>query len=161
MMVRPALLKHYPIFSLLNAKQLKTLSKVAKEETYGAGEIIFKEGQPAEALSILLKGAIDLFFTVEVEYHPELTKELHFGTIIPGEVFGVSALIEPYILTSSGRTTRACQVIHVDALKLHEILLEDQDLAYGVIQEIAKIALERLNRTRVQLAAANLPTLVS
>lgn len=156
-MVRPEILLRYPILNLLQADQMEAIAMAAQEESFSAGTLVFKELQPADSLYILLKGSIELYFTVEVEYHPELSKELHFSLIEPGEVFGISAIIEPHILTSSARTISDSQVIKIDATPLRELMNQDQDLAYAIIQEIANLALQRLNQTRLQLAAAYAP----
>ena len=100
-MITPELLYQYQFFRFLNKSQLKSVARIAKEENFDGGQTIFHEGKRAEWLYILAKGSVDLFFIVEVPSRPELNKELLFGTISPGEIFGISALIEPHMLTSS------------------------------------------------------------
>jgi CRP-like cAMP-binding protein len=153
-MVTPELLHLYPFFGFLSPAQLKTLAKIAREEAFESGSIIFRENEHADWLYILVKGSVDLFFTIEVEYHPELHKELLFGVINPGELFGISALIEPYILTSSARAAKPSQIIEIEASGLLALCNEDEELAYGLIRQVAKTSIERLNATRLQLATA-------
>ncbi len=153
-MITPELLQHYPFFGFLTPVQLKAIARIAKEESLESGRIIFREHEHADWLCILVKGNIDLFFTIEVEYHPELRKELLFGTINPGELFGISALIEPHILTSSARTSKPSQVIKIEAPRLLALCNKDEQLAYGLVSQVAKTSMERLNATRLQLATA-------
>jgi CRP-like cAMP-binding protein len=153
-MITPDLLRHYTFFEFLKSNQLKAVAKIAREESFESGDIIFRENDHADWLYILVKGSVDLFFTIEVEYHPELRKELLFGTINPGELFGISALIEPHILTSSARTSKPCQVIEIEAASLLELCNKDERLAYGLVRQVAKSCMERINATRLQLAAA-------
>lgn len=152
-MISPQLLSRYPFFSFLKPVQLKEIAKLSIEEDYERGAILFREKEPADALYILTKGSIELFFTSEVEYHPELRKELKFRVIYPGEIFGISALIEPYLLTSSARATEPSRVIKIEAAPLIERCMSDEKLAYALIHQLAKTAIDRLNATRLQLAA--------
>lgn len=153
-MVAPELFHHYPFFSFLKPAQLKMIAGISKEETYPSGTVIFREKEPAEWLYILVKGSVDLYFTVEVEYHPEQRKELLFGVINPVEFFGISALIEPHLLTASARSAKDCHVIKINAASLLELCNQDDQLAYGLMKQIAKATIERLNATRLQLAIA-------
>jgi CRP-like cAMP-binding protein len=153
-MTTPEVLHHFPFFGFLSPAQLKAVATFAEEETFETGQVIFHEGDHADWLYILVKGSIDLFFTIEVKYRPELTKELIFGVINPGEMFGISALLEPNILTSSARTSRPCQVIKIKAAGLLALCESDEKWAYGLIRQVAKSSMERLNATRLQLAAA-------
>jgi CRP/FNR family transcriptional regulator len=156
-MVTPELLSRYPFFSFLKPTQLKKITKIAQEVSYTRSEIIFVEKDPADAFYILLKGSVELFFKVEVEYHPELSKELKFRVIYPGESFGISAFIEPHVLSSSARALEPSRVIKIDAAPMLEMCQQDEDLAYALIYQVAKAAMDRLNATRLQLSAAWTP----
>jgi CRP-like cAMP-binding protein len=154
-MIPPAVLRHFSFFSFLSPAQLRAVAALAKEETLDSGVTIFSEGQHADYLYILVKGSVELFFTAEVKYRPEMTKELHFGVIEPGKLFGISALVEPFILTSSARATRPSTVIKIEAAGLLALCQAEEKLAYGLIRQIAASSMERLNATRLQLAAAH------
>ncbi|MEW5871645.1 MAG: cyclic nucleotide-binding domain-containing protein [Chloroflexota bacterium] len=153
-MVTPELLSRYPFFGFLKPTQLNKIAKIAKEETYDRGALLFREKETAETFYILLQGSIELYFTMEVEYHPELRKELKFRVIYPGESFGISAFIEPHVLTSSARATEPSRVIKIDAAPMLEMCEKDEKLAYALTHQVAKAAMDRLNATRLQLAAA-------
>lgn len=153
-MVTPQLLYQYPFFEFLNKTQLKAVSKIAKEAIFESGEVIFREGARANWLYILAKGSIDLYFTVEIPSRPELNKELLFGSITPGAIFGISAMVEPYLLTSSARASRTSQVIMIEAAGLLALCNKDEKLAYEFIRQVAMATMERINATRLQLATA-------
>lgn len=157
-MITPELLSRYPFFNFLKPAQLRKIAGIAIEETYNRGDILFREKDKAEAFFILQKGSVELFFTVEVEYHPELRKELKFRVIYPGESFGISAFIEPYVLTASARATESSQVIKLASAPVLEMFQQDDTLAYALTNQIARVAIDRLNATRLQLAAAWTPS---
>jgi CRP-like cAMP-binding protein len=153
-MVSPELLRRYPFFSLLNDSQLKAIAMIAEEESIPSGATILEEGEPAEYFYLLLEGSVDLFYTIKADYHPEQRREVPVGVINPGEPFGISALIEPHVLTSTTRSAADCKVINVEALALRRLLENDPGMSCILIRQVAKSAIERLNATRVQLAAA-------
>jgi CRP/FNR family transcriptional regulator, cyclic AMP receptor protein len=153
-MVNPEIFPHYAFFENLSSKQLKAITKFAREVLFESGSMVFNEGENADGLYILLKGSIDLFFTVDVASRPEVRKELHFGVIHPGELFGISALVEPFTLTSSARATKPSVVIKFDGKELLDLCHKDDKLAYTLIQQVARTSMERLNAARLQLATA-------
>ena len=153
-MISTDLLKHYAFFSVFSQEQLEAIAQIAEDETYPPGSLLFLEKQPAEALYMLLKGSIELFYTVEVEYRPELRKELVFTVIKPGELLGISTLIEPHVFTSSARVISPSRVIRINAVKLLEWCEKDYQLSYALVNQVAQAAIERLCATRKQLATA-------
>jgi len=153
-MISPELLRRFPFFGNLENSQLVAISIIAEEETFNNGDTIFQERSPAESLFLLEEGSIDLYFTVVDNFHPELRQEFSIGEINPGEPFGISALIEPYVLTATARVSSPSRVIRINAAALRATMDTDQSLAYTLMQKIAKAAIDRLNDTRIQLAAA-------
>jgi CRP/FNR family cyclic AMP-dependent transcriptional regulator len=153
-MISPELLRRYPFFGTLSDEQLRQIAMIADEESHQAGTILLKEKAPANDLYLLINGSVDLIFTVDEEYHPDRHKEFTVGEINPGEIFGISALIEPHHYTSTARAAGKVQVIHIDGSTLRQRCADDPRLACHLYSQVAKLALERLNATRVQLAAA-------
>jgi CRP/FNR family transcriptional regulator, transcriptional activator FtrB len=152
-MVLPGLIERYPLFSFLEPEKLKSIAEISKEESFECGVIIFHEKQRADWLYILMEGGVELFYTVEVEYCPEQRKELVCGEVCPGEVFAISALNEPHILTLTARTSKPSRMIKIDAIRLQALCEKDDQLAYGFMKQVAKATIKRLNATRMQLAS--------
>jgi CRP/FNR family transcriptional regulator, cyclic AMP receptor protein len=153
-MISPELLRRFPFFGNLENSQLIAISIISEEETFKSGEEIFREGSPAESLFLLEDGGIDLYFTVIDSFHPELRKEFSVGEINPGEPFGISALIEPFVLTATARVSSPSKVIRIDGAALRVAMDTDPALSCAMMKKMAKAAIDRLNATRIQLAAA-------
>jgi CRP-like cAMP-binding protein len=153
-MISPELLRRYPFFGFLNDQQLKAVAMIAEEVAVGQGAIVVREGDKATALYFLMSGGLDLFYTVHEEFKPETAKEFFIEEINPGEIFGISALIEPHVLSASARSSADTNLIRIDEEGLLALFELDQGLAYAFMRQIAKTAMERLYATRVQLAAA-------
>jgi CRP-like cAMP-binding protein len=153
-MISPETLRRYPFFGVFDDRQLIDIAMITEEQAFQAGESILEEAELAETFFLLVNGSVELYFAVKVEFGSGNLKELPIGDINPGEPFGISALIEPFIYRNSARASKNSQVIKIDAVALRNFCDQNQPLAYKLMQQIAKAALERLNATRVLLAAA-------
>lgn len=153
-MISPELLRRYPFFGLLTDDQLREVAIIATEETIDRGTVIFWEGEPAETLYFLLEGCIDLYYTVGEQKHRSPEKGIPVGEINPGEPFGISALIEPHMLTSTAFVSASSRVVKIDSAALRAQLKKDRKLDYLFTLQAAKAAISRLTATRIQLAAA-------
>jgi CRP-like cAMP-binding protein len=126
---------------------------IAEEELIEAETALFREGQPADALYFLEDGRVDLYYTTNEPTRSELLQGIPVGEINPGEPFSISALIEPYLLSSTAYISRPSRVIKIDAKALRSLFTKDRRLAYLLTYQAAKATVERLHMTRVQLAA--------
>jgi CRP-like cAMP-binding protein len=84
-------------------------------------------------------------------YQPDYRKEYFIGVVNPGEIFGISALIEPHVHTATLRADKPGFVIKIDAIALRNLCEEDAELAVGLMKAVAKTAMNRLEMTRTQL----------
>jgi CRP/FNR family transcriptional regulator, cyclic AMP receptor protein len=150
-MISPELLRRYPYFGQLNDEQLKAIAMISEERTFPKDVLLVKENTPANKLMVLLEGDIDLVYSGGGE--GAISNAL-VGSIAPGEVLGVSALIEPYRYTASSRATVPVKVIEIDGLALRELMGKDTNLGYTLMRNTAIAVLERLRYTQVELAAA-------
>jgi CRP-like cAMP-binding protein len=158
-MISPELLRRYPFFGHLDDSQLKSIAMISELESFDQGQIIIHEGKPAGALYLLVDGSIDIFYAIDKQYQPDLNKpDLHrefpVGEVNPGEPFGISALSEPPVYTATSRAVTSCRVIKIEAGPLQSLFEADCHLAYVLMRQMFKAAIERLHATRIQLAAA-------
>jgi CRP-like cAMP-binding protein len=153
-MISPELLRRYPFFAFLDEAQLRAVAMLSEEIEVENGALVFDSGKPAEALCLLTEGSLDLYYVVADREDPELKKEFFLSELSAGDVFGISALIEPHVYTASVRASAASRVLKVDGIGLRALCEVDAKMAAGLMKAIAKAAMERLNDTRVQLAAA-------
>ena len=153
-MISPEILRRYSFFRQLSDEQMKGLAMISNEVQYGDKETILEEGDPANVLYFLLEGSVDLFYVVEQNFHSDRRKEVLVGEINPGEPFGISTLIEPFEFTSTARSSGDSRVIRIEIEGLRKLLDEDSAFEILMLRRIGKAALERLNATRIQLAAA-------
>lgn len=150
-MVSPELLRRYKFFGLLEDAQLKVAAMLAEEVTCPPGTVLFQQDTATPAVYVLLEGDVDLFCRLGEARQPQ---EVLVGEINAGEVFGLSALIEPYQGVASARAVAASRLLKFEAPRLRAACAADNRLANGLLAAVAKTALERLYSTRIQLAAA-------
>lgn len=149
-MISPELLRRYPFFGGLSEVELKELAMISEEIRAPAHTILLEEGHSADAFYLLLEGTVDLLF------HSPLGPEtqIHIGEVNPGEPFALSALIPPHILKHTARTATPVHAIKIAAVPLRELCQKHVRLCCALMTRVAEAAMERLEFTRVQLAAA-------
>jgi CRP-like cAMP-binding protein len=153
-MVSPELLRRYPFFGPFEKEGLSAIAMLTEEVACTTGETLFKAGQLAEAFYFMIEGCVDLHYIVVDEINPELHKDFFISEINPGEPFGISALVEPYIYTGTVQATCDGHVLKIDATGLRALAQVDCKIAAILMSQVAKAAMSRLHDTRVQLAAA-------
>ena len=150
-MISIELLRRYPFFAMLTDEQLKAIAMIAEEKTYPKEALLLKENTPANRLFLLLEGDVDLIYSGGGE--GAISNAL-VGSIAPGEMLGVSSLIEPYIYISSARATVPVKVVDIDGMAVRALMQLDKALGYSLMSNVASAVLERLKYTQVELAAA-------
>ena len=151
-MISSELLRFYPFFGILNDQQQKTVAMLSEEISLADGAELFKKGENANFLYLLLDGTIDLYDITTSENDPTYYKEYLVNEIHPGEILALAALIEPYILSLSAKASSPSRLIKIDAIELRKICETDLQFAYILTQQAAKLALKRLEITRSLLA---------
>jgi CRP-like cAMP-binding protein len=153
-MISPELLRRFPFFGFMGEAQLKAVAMIAEELTYEKDELIVGAGKPAVDLFFLMDGSVAYYAVVTSEHDPYYRKEYFITNINPGEIFGISSLIEPYLYTANLKADKVSRVIKINATSLRALCEVDAKLHCSMLGAVAKAAMERLEYTRVQLVAA-------
>jgi CRP-like cAMP-binding protein len=153
-MISSELLRRFPFFNFMTDTQLKAVAMIAEEKDYEIGNSIVEANAPANSLFFLIEGSAAYYYIVTTEHDPYYKQEYYISDFNPGEILGISALIDPYIYTAAVRVEKPCKLIKIDALALRALCEVDTKLSCGLMYAIAKAAMERLQHTRVQLIAA-------
>jgi CRP/FNR family cyclic AMP-dependent transcriptional regulator len=135
-----------PVFAGLDASHAAQLAGCARTAGWEQGEMLFREGDPADLFYVVRRGrvALELF----VPSRGALTIE----TIEAGEVVGWSWLFPPYRLHFDGRAVEAVRAIAVDGACLRGKCNADPGLGYDLMRRFSQVMLERLQSTRLRLA---------
>lgn len=135
-----------PVFAELDAEYAAQLAGCAQTTGWEPGEMLFREGDAADAFYILRRGrvALELF----IPNRGALTVE----TIESGEVVGWSWLFPPFRWHFDGRAVEPVRAIEVDGACLRAKCDDDPGLGYDLMRRFSRIMLERLQATRLRLA---------
>lgn len=146
-MVGTEILERFPFFAGLSQAELKSLSIIANEAWFRRGDVIFREGNPAHTLYLLLDGWVDIMMDTDAQgTHRELVT-----TRTAGDILGWSAVVEPFVYTGSAICASPAKAIEfrgADLLALFEI---DARLCCIITQRICQVIADRLRATRLQM----------
>jgi len=145
-MISPEFLRRYPYFAGISEESLKQLAMIAEEKTVPADTVMFREGDPATHLSIIVRGEVNIQYVLG---DGELRT---VDTLGAGDLLLWSALVEPYRATAVGTTTKETQLVRLDAGQLCALCEQDPLLGYRLMTQVAKLLAHRLEGARVQLA---------
>lgn len=148
-MISPEVLRRYPYFAGVDEESIKQLAMIAEEKCIPPGTEMFREGDPAKFLSIILAGEVG------IEYLLGNGEKRTVDTLVAGDLLGWSAMVEPYKYTAIGTTTKPTELAMIDAVKLRQLCDANPLLGYRLAREVAKLLGSRLEGARVQLAAVD------
>jgi CRP-like cAMP-binding protein len=153
-MISPELLRRYPFFGVLDDTPLKAVAMVADEFFFEKGDTLYEIDRPAEYLYVLIEGSVEHYFIVLDSIDARVRKEFYLSDINPGEVFALSAMVEPYRHTTTARCTSEGRVIRINTTSLRTLAKLDPKFGASLMTQVARSLYEKLESARVQLAAA-------
>ena len=149
-MISPEQLRRYPFFAGLTADHLRGIAMIAEEVSYPPKTLIFKEGEEAKFLYVLVSGEVELLYSGNNEGR---IADAYVGSVVQGEVFGISTMVGPFHLTASAKSEGPVETIQIEAAGLRAMCEVDHGLGYVLMQHLAQALTQRLHEARVQLAA--------
>ena len=148
-MVSPEMLRRFNCFSPVGEESLKALATIAREECVPAGRQLFGEGDPADTLSLIVEGEVD------IRYLLGSGESYVVDTLIAGDILGWSALVAPHKTTGIATTLKPTRLIRIQAQPLRELCERDPLLGYRLSTQVIRLLADRLEGARAQLATAN------
>jgi CRP-like cAMP-binding protein len=147
-MIPTELLRYYPYFAGVSNESLKAVAAIGEEETVGAGKTIFKEGDPARSLYLVVSGHVEIVLELGSG------KKVVVDNAVGGDLMGWSVFVEPYRLRATAIARRESKVIAIDAEKLRKLCDDDNALGYRLMRQIAGALSHRFKGALTQIAAA-------
>ena len=146
MQVTPEILKGMNLFEFLKLEELKDIAALARIEEFSSGDFIFKEGDKAEKIYLVLEGRV----TVEIEIGPN--KRVAVYTETKGKMFGYHSLVKPHSFSTYARCLDKVKLVTIRADELIEkVFKADCRRGYLVMNKLAEIIGMKLKETRMQL----------
>lgn len=145
-------LKDSELFRGMEADRLEKLAVLCRGERFPKDATIFDEGGKATDLYVLQSGMAVL----EMQVRPlpdRLAIPTPLETVVPGECFGWSALVEPYSYVFSARAITNCMALAIQGDSLRRTILDDPGLGCELMSALTRLVARRLVDTRLRLTS--------
>ncbi len=139
-------LKQKDIFRAMNKSFVKKIMNVSTTESYDQGNLLFKQGDPANQFYILLTGRIKLTLG-------ETGRSVYIVSHA-GEAFGWSSLIDRETYTASAECMTPVKLIRFDQENVLKIIEEDPANGLVFFKRLADILGNRLLHSYEMISTA-------
>ncbi len=138
-------LKGVYVLGKLTEGMLAKILPITQFRQFEEGEVVFKRGQTADNFYILKSGKV----LVEAEVLDGVTISL--GSIKPGYSFGWSALLAGGSYTTDAVCVEPSDILAMSADSFRDLLNEDHEMGYFVMEHTARTLNGRLKRRTRQI----------
>ena len=139
------LLRDHPFLKDLEPEYLTLLAGCAMNVRFRAGSFLFREGEAAGQCFLIREGKLAL------EIAAPGRGSIIVQTLGAGDVAGFSWLLEPHQWQFDGRAVEPVHAIALDGTCLRGKCADDPRLGFELTQLFARLAIQRLQATRLQL----------
>ncbi len=140
-----ALLTEHAFFRNLKEKQIETIAGCGKNVHFSKGDVVFRQGEEANAFYIVKKGAV----SIEVDGAERGT--IIIQTVEAGDILGWSWLIPPHEWRFTANAVEETSAVALDGRCLRGKCGGDDALAHTLLEKFAGVLAQRLEKTRMQL----------
>jgi len=134
------------LFKGLSDDELEKLLPLCRVDVYHAGMVIACEGEACRYVQTIQSGKVALETNIAIGRTSVETATI--DVLSDGSNLCVSALIEPSILTDTGRCLETTTILALDSEGLKTLFEENPQLGYKVARNLAKVVSSRLQRTK-------------
>jgi CRP/FNR family transcriptional regulator, cyclic AMP receptor protein len=138
---------NHPFLAEMDDQHREIFLHGATEREFAAGEIIFRQGDPANTLYLIQSGEV----VIEVISAGCGCGAKAIQTLGGGEVLGWSWLFPPFAWNFQARATKPTRVVCCDGGHLLVQAEEHPAFGYDLMRRITQILIHRLQATRNQL----------
>jgi CRP/FNR family cyclic AMP-dependent transcriptional regulator len=134
----------HPFFREMFPGHLAIIESGAKDAEFPSGELLCREGEPANRFYLIETGRV----AIETRVGGSVRILGHLG---PGDVLGWSWLFPPFGWHFQARTEAATRVIVLNGAHLLISAEKDHDFGYDLMKRVSQVVIQRLQSTRKQL----------
>jgi CRP/FNR family cyclic AMP-dependent transcriptional regulator len=139
-------LSRSPVFELLSQAELAALAKLCRTVSWGAGETVFREGEPGASLFVLTAGEVEI-----LNRHGGTDKVI--AVLSAPSAFGEMALVDREARSATVRARTDCQALELTAEAFTAFRKRSRDGFTFVVINVARILSSRLRETSQRLAS--------
>jgi hypothetical protein len=134
----------------LTARELRVVSAAMQRRELQAGEVIFRQGDEAEALYVVTRGSVSAVVVVR----GAVRRTQRFASLGPGTMFGEMALLDQAGRSADAVADRDACLLVLSREGLEQLLREQPELAAKLYRNIAAHLGERLRVASIAWQAA-------
>ena len=135
--IQPRIQAH-PFLKGLVPEHRSVVMQGAEERAFSTGEIVFREGQPANRFYLIQEGRLAL------ETHVPGWGDVQIVSAGPGQVLGWSWLVPPYVWHFQARALEPAKTMVLNGGHLLVASEQDHYLGYELMKNISKLILDVL-----------------
>jgi CRP/FNR family cyclic AMP-dependent transcriptional regulator len=139
------ILRDVPLFEGLPDEALELIAGCGSNVHFGEGELLFRQGDPADTFFVIRHGSVAL------ETFVPARGPVTIETIESGDVVGWSWLFAPYRWHFDAKALVAVRATAFDGACLRGKCDADPALGYQLMSRFAQVMIERLQWTRLRL----------
>lgn len=121
-----------PMFETLTEDEIKQLARLLREVSYKAGETIFYEKEPGDAMYVLRAGAVRIWV------HDEDVSKVTLAELQPGAFFGELAVLDGSERSATAEVIQDSTLYRLSREEFHSFLLSHPAVALNMIREMGK-----------------------
>lgn len=121
------------MFQGLNDAQLKNIQDMAEIAEFRKGDIIFRHGDPAEYLWVVVEGEIQFLCEMSQALQKDVCEPLSF--ISSAQTYGWHCFVPPYQYRLTGYcASRSCQLIKLKKQDMEQVFSGDPKMGFAMMQ---------------------------
>ena len=145
------LLGHVPVFAPLAANDLELVAEVCHPRRFGAGEVVFREGDESNTCYVVRSG-----HARAVREHAD-GRQIALATFGPGDIFGELAMFDDERRSATVETIDALEVLAILGPDMRRLMLRRPQIAVSLAASLSR----RLRTTNERLASQSFQTVQS
>jgi hypothetical protein len=127
------LIRQVPIFADLKPEDLEELASVVEERRIDQGKDVFREGDPGDAVYLIVKGTVRVFTGGDGERPERVLSELG-----PGACIGEMAVLDASPRSATVRALERTRTLRVPGEGFKRVMSERPEMSQAIVAELVK-----------------------
>jgi CRP-like cAMP-binding protein len=129
-------IKESDLFKGVSQRFITKIATNSDEENLKKNSIVFSAGEGASSFYVLVEGAVEISISKKTGDHFSINR--------PGEIFGWSALVEPYVYTATAKCMKDTKVIRISRDLVEHTIGEHPAEGLAFLKNLTAIIAQRL-----------------
>jgi CRP-like cAMP-binding protein len=138
---------HSPLIRSVGRPMLRRLRGYWNRIAYATGDVVFPQGSSPDGVFFVVSGRVDVLIDI-----PGTDRKRKVQSLATGSIFGEMALIDPKQRSANIIAVEPTMCYWMTSESFDRLKLEQTDIAFKLISEVAMIFAERLRATNTMLA---------